>query len=244
MSTELVATIAPYTADLALSDWLNHWLTQQIRPRRRQSTFLRYQRIAYRQIVPHLGAIPIGCLAPAHILEWQNRLLDGGLSPSGVGFAHTVLTGALRFALRMEVIPRNPASLVPRPPKRRSEAKSPEIRAVKDLLELAESEGHFLYPCIRLIAYTGLRRGEVCALRWPSVDLEKGYLLVTGSLVLQRQFTEGCSAPPSGRLGVWRESGWPDGCATAPPPATAATPQHPTAPGAASRAPHGTPAAC
>ena len=60
-------------------------------------------------------------------------------------------------------------------------------------------------------------------------------------LVLQRQFTEGCSAPPSGRLGVWREIGWPDGCVTALPPATAATPQHRTAPGAASRVPHGTP---
>ena len=68
--------------------------------------------------------------------------------------------------------------------------------------------------------------------------------LLDWSLVLQRQFTEGCSAPPSGRRGVWRESGWPDGCATAPPPATAATPQHPTAPGAASRVPPGTPAAC
>ena len=63
-------------------------------------------------------------------------------------------------------------------------------------------------------------------------------------LVLQRQFTEGCSETTGGRRGVWRESGWPDGCATAPPPATAATPQHPTVPGAASRAPHGTPVAC
>ena len=68
--------------------------------------------------------------------------------------------------------------------------------------------------------------------------------LLDSFLVLQRQFTEGCSETTGGRRGVWRESGWPDGCATAPPPATAATPQHPTVPGAASRAPHGTPAAC
>ena len=68
--------------------------------------------------------------------------------------------------------------------------------------------------------------------------------LCSDALVLQRQFTEECSETPGERRGVWRESGWPDGCATAPPPATAATPQHPTAPGAASRAPHGTPAAC
>ena len=64
------------------------------------------------------------------------------------------------------------------------------------------------------------------------------------SLVLQRQFTEGCSETPGGRRGVWRESGWPDGCATAPPPATAATPQHPTVPGAASPAPPGRLGAC
>ena len=185
MSNPVVDSVVPYTAELLLSQWLNHWLLQQIRPRRRQSTFLRYQRVANRQIVPLLGSIQIGQLTPSNVLEWQNRLLDNGLSASGVGFAHTILTGALRFAQRMEVISRNPASLVPRPPKRRSEARAPEIRAVKDLLALAESKNHFLYTCIRLIAYTGLRRGEVCALRWPSVNLEQGYLLVTGSLVRQ-----------------------------------------------------------
>ena len=80
----------------------------------------------------------------------------------------------------------------------------------------------------------------------------KDYLQHTGfyrsqsmmPLVLQRQFTEGCSETPGGRRGVWRESGWPDGCATAPPPATAATPQHPTVPGAASPAPPGRLGAC
>ena len=61
------------------------------------------------------------------------------------------------------------------------------------------------------------------------------------ALVLQRQFKAGWPGMHGEWRGVWRETGWPDGCATAPPVAVAATPPARTTPGAASHAPPGTP---
>ena len=71
---------------------------------------------------------------------------------------HNVLRGALRHAVRMELISRNPVALVSPPPIPKAEAEAPEIEAVKRLLETGESQQHFLWPCLHLIAYTGMRR--------------------------------------------------------------------------------------
>ena len=65
----------------------------------------------------------------------------------------------------------------------------------------------------------------------------------THTLVLQRRFREGCGVMPAWRLGAWRGSAWPVRCCPAYPPATAATLQVRTVPGAASPAPPGRPAA-
>ena len=72
-------------------------------------------------------------------------------------------------------------------------------------------------------------------------QIESGtYLLYDGALVLQRRFKEGCPRRHEARLGAWHESGWPVRYCPAYPPATAATLQVRTVPGAASHALPGT----
>lgn len=87
----------------------------------------------------------------------------------------------------MEFVYRDPASLVPPPSVERREVPPPDIAAVSTALELAQDKRHALYACIHLIAYTGLRRGEALGLMWPNVDLDRGYLIVEGSLVRSRE---------------------------------------------------------
>ena len=65
----------------------------------------------------------------------------------------------------------------------RKEPSPPDIPAVREALALAQAEDHYLFPCIHLIAYTGLRRGEAMGLTWNNVDLEEGHILVETSLV-------------------------------------------------------------
>ena len=59
------------------------------------------------------------------------------MSPKSVALVHNVLSGAYRYAMQMEMIQRNPVSLVSPPPLRKTETVAPPIEAVQQLLELA-----------------------------------------------------------------------------------------------------------
>jgi site-specific recombinase XerC len=82
----------------------------------------RYRGLIEKQIIPHLGALPLQKIRPAHISSWHATLLTKGrqngtpLSARTVGHAHRVLHKALSDAVRREALLRNPAAAVP-PPK-------------------------------------------------------------------------------------------------------------------------------
>ena len=171
---------------IRLRDWLDRWMEDVIEPNRRQGTKERYRDIIDNYILPFLGGVELIALGPAHIQTLEKRLSEQ-LTPKGVQQVHIVLGGALKYALRLEFIARNPVSLVSPPPSKRRELPPPDIPAVRRALDLARDEGHELYPAMRLIAYTGLRRGEALGLMWEHVDLNEEYVKTEGSLVRSRE---------------------------------------------------------
>ena len=171
---------------ILLRDWLDRWMREVVVPRRSQGTKERYRAAIDVHIVPAIGHVPLGRLSPPHIQALESDLLTR-MSSSGVQLVHAVLSGALKHALRMELVNRNPVPLVSPPPSSRRAVTPPDIAAVRAALELAREERHPHYACIHLVAYTGLRRGEVLGLMWPNVDLDRGHLTIEGSLVLSRE---------------------------------------------------------
>ena len=95
-----------------------------------------------------------------------------------------MLSGAVKHALRMELIFRDPVALVSPPTVVKTEAYSPEMDEVLALLSLAEKAEDPLWPFIHLIAFTGMRRGEALALTWEHIDLDEGTLQICQSLVV------------------------------------------------------------
>jgi integrase len=151
----------------------------------------RYGDFIEQQIVPHLGSLPLQKLRPAHIADWHDVLLRVGgknrrpLSARTVGHAHRVLHVALADAARVELLGRNVAGMV-HPPK----VMPAEIEILKaDQLSamVAKLEGHRLLPIAILVLGTGLRRGEICALRWGDIDLDKARLRVNNAMEQTRQ---------------------------------------------------------
>ncbi len=185
--TSLDKGIALPAEKILLRDWLDRWMQERIIPHRRQNTKERYQGIIRLHIAPMLGHIELTKLAPAHVQALESQLSRQGMTPKGVSLVHTVLSGAMKHALRMELIYRNPVSLVSPPPEKKRETAPPEITAVRRVLELAYQEQNHLAACIHLIAYTGLRRGEALGLNWDNVDVDAGYVWITASLVKSRE---------------------------------------------------------
>ena len=63
----------PLPADVSLRDWLDRWMSEEIRPpKRRQRTYETYRNIIDRHIVPYLGSLNLAKVGPTHIQELEN----------------------------------------------------------------------------------------------------------------------------------------------------------------------------
>jgi integrase len=164
-----------------LDRWIEH-MQGQVSPR----SLERYAELCRNNIAPLLGAIPLTKLQPANISQAYAKALasgrrdgTGGLSPLTVHHMHRVLREALQQAVRWQLLARNPVDAV-RPPKvERKQMQTLDAEATVVLIEAAR--GTNLFMPILLGVLCGLRRGEITALRWRSIDLDRGQLSVTAS---------------------------------------------------------------
>ena len=179
--------VVPSVERYKLAEWLKLWLDDVIAHTTEQATFERYEEAVRLHIVPELGNIEISKITPRHVQDLQSKLLRDGMAPKGVGMVHGVLNGAMKHALKMELILRNPVETVSPPPVQKTEASTPTIKQVQKLLGAAAASGHYLWACIYLIALTGLRRGEALGLRWANVNLDAQTVLVEASLGAKKQ---------------------------------------------------------
>lgn len=171
---------------LTVADFLEKWIAHarsQVAPR----THERYAEIARKTIVPLIGALPVMKLRPDQISAAYAKALTsgrrdgkGGLSPRSVHHVHRILKQALAVGVKWGTLVRNPADAVD-PPK----VERQRMRAL-DAAETAALLDHFRptrsYVPVLLAALCGLRRGEVTALRWRSIDLERGQMAVSESM--------------------------------------------------------------
>ena len=171
---------------LNLADYMRQWIADAETLHLSPTTAERYRQFIDHQIVPHLGGVRLQQLKPGHIASWHATLLkEGGadrkpLAARTVGHAHRVLHRALADAYRLEMIQRNPASAV-KPPK--VEASETAILTRDQIADvLAKIKGASVFPLIATAIYTGMRRGELLALRWGDVDLDAGTVRVEQSL--------------------------------------------------------------
>ena len=162
-------------------------MTDVIIPNRSQKTVDRYEGTIRLHIVPHLGNVQIAKPRPQQVQALESRLLQGGMAAKGVQMIHNVLSGAMKHAFRMELVSRNPVAAVSPPSTPKTETPTPDLGQVRSLLGAGASSGHYLWPCIHLITYTGMRRGEALALLWDNLDLDARSPQVVASLVITKQ---------------------------------------------------------
>jgi len=149
-------------------------------------TVERYRELAEAQIIPHIGAMLIQKLKPVHVQQWHATLLARGgkdgaaLGGRTVGHCHRLLHRILASAVRAELVARNVASVIS-PPKV-AEAEIEILKADQIGVVTAALADHWLQPIVMLALATGMRRGEILALRWGAIDLDKAGVKVERSL--------------------------------------------------------------
>lgn len=168
----------------SVSEWIDRWLVT-IASKIRPST-LRDYRMGLGRVRDRLGHVKLQELRPLDVEEFYASLLvsgrryGGGLAPKSVRNVHIALRRSLADAERFGLVTRNVAALVKPPVPERRELTTWTADEVRTFL--ASVEDHGLFAAFRLIATTGMRRGEALGLRWSSVNLKIGRVQINRSL--------------------------------------------------------------
>ena len=188
---------------MTVTQYLHHWLEADIDRRVAARTAARYRGIVEKNIIPRLGHVPVRKLTAVHIEAFEAELQregwvkarakqmikEGeeapiqekrGLSSQTALHVHRVLSQALGHAVRLGVLFKNPARQVkpPRSPSR--EIKILGKDEIATVINAAKEAS--LYVPVLVAMTTGMRRGELLALRWSDIDLKAASLTVNQSL--------------------------------------------------------------
>ena len=170
-----------------VESFLNDWLTSiksQVSPK----THERYAEIVRNYLIPSFGHTVLSKLLVDSIQEKYNTWehsgrrdgKEGGLSPRTRLHIHRVFKEALKHAVKLQLMAQNPADVVlaPRPKKKIR----PTLTVEQSVVLLRSLRKTRIFIPVLLALTTGMRRGEILALRWKNVDFENKTIRVVESL--------------------------------------------------------------
>jgi len=166
--------------NMTVGQYLDKWLKGSVRGAVRQSTFDCYEIAVRVHIKPALGRLKLKKLSPAHIAGFYQDRLAAGFAPASVNKLHVVLHKALSQAVEWHMVPRNVAEVVKAPRPVPKEMRPLSAEETRRLFEAAR--GDRLEALYVLAVTSGMRQGELLALKWQDVDLENATISVRRTL--------------------------------------------------------------
>jgi integrase len=164
-----------------------------------------YRRRIEQEAIPYFGKMRLSEIAPQDVKGYARKLERRGLAPNTVRLAVAPVRALFATAVEEGLIPSNPAAGL-RLAQRRDPDHEERVKAMSEeqlralLAAIPEAEALFF----RVLAWSGLRIGEMVELRWSDVDLGERIVHV------RRRFHDGRIGPPKSRFGKRRLRLTPD----------------------------------
>lgn len=166
--------------NITLKEYLDHWLETYAKVNVAPRTYTRYTEFA-NNISSYIGTIKLDKLKPALIQKYYSTLIEEGrLSKSTILKIHRMLHLALKHAVNWQVIPYNPTDAVTPPRPEKPEMKVWDIDTANRFLK--EIKDTVMYIPVMLALQTGMRQGEICALKWENVNFRTGFISVVNTM--------------------------------------------------------------
>jgi integrase len=175
-----------------VAEFVTRWLRDWTKGNTSNKTYSRYEELLRLHVVPHVGTkrvqkLRAGDLQTLYATLQRETVQDGaGLAARTVLHVHRVVHRMLRHAAQWGVVHQNAASLVDAPSVQDTEIEILTPDGVKAVLQALK--GRRLYPIAATALGSGMRRGEMLALRRLDVDLDGAALRVERSLEQTTKF--------------------------------------------------------
>ena len=166
----------PVGTNVTVQEYLENWLENVHKPTIRLSSYLNYRKHLKNYIVPGLGKIKLQKLLPQQVQAFYTKKINEGLAPKTVKDIHGILHRALDNAVKWDILSRNVCDAVTPPRVPRKEKNVLTIQQAHTLIE--QVKAHRLEALLVLAVITGMREGEILALRWQDIDFENNSLQV------------------------------------------------------------------
>ena len=163
-------------SDMPFADYLLQWL-EIVKVRIKIATFSSYESMVKRTIEPYFRkkGYTLRGLEARHIQQFYTEKLKT-VKPNSVIHYHAVIHQALKYALKTDLVTQNVAMKVDRPKKNDFQ---PVFLDAAELQKLFTTiKGTKLELPVLVAAFYGLRRGEVCGLKWDAIDFERGAITI------------------------------------------------------------------
>ena len=170
---------------MTTGEWLRKWLDVYVShsTKKRKRTIETYASVTNRHLIPAFESIPLQKLTAGHIQHYYNT---SKLASSTLEQHHAILHQALKVAtINERLINVNPAELVVEKPvaEKNLEMEVWSQEEVRKFLLVAREAGVQTKAFYRLAVETGMRRGEICGLKWEDVDLDAERISVKRTLL-------------------------------------------------------------
>ena len=177
---------------MTLGEWLDKWLDEYMIFTIKENTIKGYRSQIDHQIKPFIGHKQLASLTTADIQKFYNKIKKEGrvhphpihghvLSDSMVRKIHMMLHEAMEVAVRERYIVRNPTDNTTIPKKTTTEKQVLDDSQLNRFLEAIQCEPYW-HDFFYVEVMTGLRRGEICGIKWSDIDFNEGTLCIKRSV--------------------------------------------------------------
>ena len=177
-------------AKWTLQSWLVYFLKNYKQNEIKETTFDSYMGIYRAHILnTDLGRCKLSELKSDNLQMVYNEMTKEGYNAKTVRHVFILINMALKKAVKLRYIDENANDFVTLPKKKRFEGKALTAEEARTIFDKAKEEK--LYPIVALTLCTGMRKGEVMALKWENINFRDRELHVEGNLCRVRESNAG-----------------------------------------------------
>lgn len=167
--------------NITFQEWIEEFLVKYKKNEIKITTYEGYIRIYRKHIKDsQIGKTALNQVTTEILQRYYNDKLNDGYNSKTVRSIGIVIGAALNMAVKLKMLSENPNRYTSIPKKKKYEASVLSAEEVARIVKEAKDEE--LYPIVVTTVYTGMRKGEVMALKWENVDFQKRRIYIKNSL--------------------------------------------------------------